>query len=262
MKNFLKEAGYSVIAHPRAGIHPLDLLSKEGDHLEAVESPLGVLFEPDVAPAPPVQNTASSISGSRVLEIDLKSNFSLLSGLFQKFGAAGGKVNLKAGISSGVKARFSFEKVFEEKISLPDLDNFLTGAIPLEGEFRTYQKRLQNSELYVITHVLKSSAFSIQFTDEVDRGVDVNAVLETTGEAGLSFGNRKDNRLTLESEGDIPLAFAFKAVQVLYDKAVWWDLWKTHEAGFRIKNVQGPTLLGEEDFPAQPLPPSDLPIDL
>ncbi len=253
IQNLLADQGYNIIAHPKADINPLDLLSKERDHLSPLESPLEMLFKADMAPEPSKKSEAAPLSGQKAMEFDLKSNLSFLSGLFQTIGLTDSDLHAKANASNNFKVDFSFDQITEEKVNLLDLDNYLTGAIPLEGEFRTYQERLQRSELYVVTAVLKSTHFSIVVTDETGREVALDTSIKSIAEGKISLDRHRNNGFTIVNQNGPALAFAYKAAQILYDKASWYQFWKPAEAKFRIKNQQGLILKGEEDFPVQPL---------
>jgi len=257
IKNLLADQGYNIIALPKEGIQPLLLLSKEGDHLSSLESPMEAFFEADMAPLPSFNTATAPISGKKMLEFDLKTNFGFLSSLFQKFGLDDSQLKVRASAAHTYKVNFAFEQVKEDKVGLLDLDNFLTGAIPLEKDFRTYAERLRRSELYVVTAVLKSAAFSIDVTDETGHQLALDAMFQNVAGGKLSIDRNKNNGFTIAHHAGPELAFAFKAAQILYDKAAWFEFWKPKEARFRIKDQQGLVLRGEEDFPIQLLPTGD-----
>lgn len=262
IKNLLADQGYNMIALPRTGIHPLLLLCREGNHLSSLDSPLEAFFEADRAPLPSSNTKTAPFSGQKMLKFDLKSNLNFLSGLFQQFHLNDSKLKAEAGSGRTYTVDFAFEQVKEDKVGLLDLDNYLTGAIPLEQEFRTYAERLRKSELYVVTSVLKSAAFSIEIQDETGRHLDLDARIEDAAGGKLSIDRNKNNGFTIAHRDGPELAFAFKAVQILYEKAAWFEFWKPKDVRFRIKDQQGPVLRGAADFPVQLLPPADQWLDI
>ncbi len=263
MQNYLASLGYDLIALPKASIAPLQLFTLEGDHFSLLdEQTIDLLFEADLAPNLSPSRRTADISGKKGFSTDLKTNLGAMSALFKIFGLNDSDLKLKADRNTNLQIEFTYENVTEELVWHTNLDNFLTGAIPLENEFRTYEERLKRSELGVITHVLRSNKFSIRLTD--DRGTDVHldAAVEPFAAAKIALERNRNNGFTVEHQGDEALAFAYKGVQILYDKAAWWQFWKATEANFRIKNQQGHTLRGPEDFPVITLTGSNRFIDL
>lgn len=262
VKNVLASQGYNMVALPRADIEPLLLLSRENSHLSSLDSPLGLLFEPDMAPLPLPATDTADITGQKTFEFGLKAGFHFLDGIFRNIGLNSSKLRVKADGEQSYKVAFSFEQVTERKVGLLDLDNFLTGAIPLEKEFRTYAVRLKKSELYVITSVLGSTAFFLRVEDANGQSLDLDTTLQGAAEANVAINRSKNNGFTISHQDGPPLIFAFKAVQVLYDKARWFEFWKPREAGFRIRNQEGVVLKGAADFPVRPLEPGISPLEI
>lgn len=262
IKNLLADQGYNMIALPRAGIQPLLLLSEEGNSLVSLDSPLEAFFAADMAPIPSFNTITAPFSGQKMLKFELKSNLNFLSGLFQQFKMDDSQLKAGAGSDHSYTVDFAFEQVKEDKVGLLDLDNFLTGAVPLEKEFRTYAERLRKSQLYIVTSLLKSAAFSIEVKDETGRQLDLDLGMQDAAAGKLTIDRNKNNGFTIAHRNGPELAFAFKAAQILYDKAAWFEFWKTKEARFRIKDQQGLVLRGESDFPVQLLPTGDQFVDL
>ncbi len=262
IKNVLAELGYNSVALPRSDIQPLELLSRENGHLSPLNSPLELLFEADAAPLPLPAPGTPDIIGRKTFEFGLKAGFSFLDGLFRKIGLDGSKLQAQADGGHSYKVAFSFEEIAEEKVGLLDLDNFLTGAIPREKEFRTYMERLKKSELYVITSVLASSTFFLKIEDANGRSLDLETTLQGAAEAKVAVNRSKNNGFSIFREEGPPLVFAFKAVQILYDKARWFEFWKAGEARFRIKNQEGLTLKGISDFPVRLLEPDAFIVEI
>lgn len=257
IKNVYQDLGYNLVALPKTSITPLNLLCKEGDHLSSLECPLEVLFEPDMAPIPSYNTVVADFAGQKIFEFDLRANIGFLNGIFQRFNLDDSNVQLKADSSRKYKVEFSFDQVREDKVSSLDLDNYITGAIPLEKEFRTYIKHLYGSDLFVITSVLKSNTFSINITDESDRKLELDAELKGLNDSNVRISRTKNDGFTISRQNGPELVFAFKAVQILYDKPSLFNFWDRKKAKPRIKNQEGLVLRGEADFPVQLLKPSE-----
>lgn len=251
LKNLLSDIGFEFVALPKANIKPLLLLIKEKDHLSSLNSQLSRLFEEDIKPIPLVKTDASNFSGSKALELKLDSGIDILGNLFKAFGLTQTALKAKLEKDKNLDLSFSFEDVEEEVVSYLDLDNFLNGSIPREDEFKHTVEQLKNGDLYVITATLKSPTFTVSLTSS--KGID--AVLKTEVEklvgANANLNHKGGTSFSVTSINNQAFVFAFKAVQILYDKAKWFEFWNKKEAGFRIKNQEGFVLRGPEDFPVQ-----------
>jgi hypothetical protein len=64
-----------------------------------------------------------------------------------------------------------------------------------------------------------------------------------------SIKREQDSSLHISYQGEKDLVFAFKAVQIFYDKPKWFEFWNSKEAHFTIKPQLGYTLKSVEDFP-------------
>ena len=246
IRNLLTQRGYSIVALPKTGIHPLQLLSDEDSHLSSLEADIELLFEPGKVPKVSPNTKVAPISGRKALEFKLSAGMDFLKGIFKALRLNSAKLEAKANASRDYKVEFSYENVKEDKVSNLALDQFLSAATAIEGKFRTYEERLKNSELYVITSVLKSNSFSIKITDANGQGVDLNTALQGMVEANVKIDRNHSDGYTITHKGEALLIFAFKAVQIYYDKAQWWEFWKSDEASFRIREEEGLVLKADE----------------
>ncbi|WP_421946820.1 hypothetical protein [Phaeodactylibacter xiamenensis] len=249
LKNMLKEQGYETIALPKEGLKPLQVLLRSGNELREYGGTLLDLFEPDVAGLPIKRRSTSGLSGQQVIATDANTGVDLLKQLFQALGLKDSAIEGNLTIGKHHNLSFSFQSIEEERVPFIGLDNFIRGAIPKKEGFQASLERLKASELYVITHLLKSNTFSIDFYS--DRGIDgeLKGALEKLATLEGSLKHSKDNQLSLSVPEGKELAFAFRAVRILFDRKRWFEFWQNKE-GFRIKNQQGLVLKdGEEDFP-------------
>lgn len=250
LKNMLKEQGYEMIALPKEGLKPLQLLLKSGNELREYGGSLLDLFEPDEAGLPVKKRTTSGFSGQKVLATDASTGVDFLKQLFQALGLRDSVIEGQLTIGKHHNLSFSFQNIEEERVPLIGLDNFIRGAIPKKAGFQASVERLKSSELYIITHILKSDTFSIDFSS--DRGVDgeLKGALEKLAKLEAKITHSKDNQISLAVPEGKELAFAFRAVRILFNRKRWFEFWQNEE-GFRIKDQQGLVLKsGEEDFPA------------
>ncbi len=249
-QNLLKGYGYDTIALPKEDIHPLLLLARAGDSVSSLDWPLQNLFKPDLAPLVLPKRKVSAIHADRMFTFDAGLGLDFLSAIFQFFNLDDSQLTAGIKANRNLTLSCSFQEVTEEKVAPPDIDHFLTGAIPLENEFRTYEKKLKDSELYVITEVLRASTFKIEMLQSADAGFNLDVALAklAEGKTHLERQNERSYVITNDSESD--LAFGFKAFKIIYDKASWWQFWKADDAGFRLKREQGAvmrSLAPEED---------------
>ncbi|MEZ4884528.1 MAG: hypothetical protein R3E32_07380 [Chitinophagales bacterium] len=257
IQNLLKSKGYGLVAYPKAQIKPLDLHIKADHHYESLDSSLVLLFEPDEAPRPRVNEEAASISGQEMFKMEASAGINFLEGIFQKLKLSDTKILFHAAANKNLQLVYQFNNVLEDKVEHLDLDNYLSGAIPLENEFRTYMKKLKNSELYVLTAVLKSNSMTIHLEDNNGQQVQLEGAFSELAKANVHFKRDKQFGYTLQSPEGIPLVFAYKAVQILYNQKKWFEFWKSEDAHFTINNQTGPVIRGMDDFPVKDLEAGD-----
>ena len=262
LRNLLSDYGYNLVALPKEDIAPLLLLYKNNDGVSSAESSLQKLFK--VADAPPPQlirdKAVININGAANITYDAEGGINLLDWLLQKLKM--GKLSAKLKLDASNKVNISYENVKEDKVDLLDLDNFISGSSPDTSHFNTFREKLENSELYVVTAVLKSNTFSIAIENENDQQMDVEATLKGIVDANVNVSHNKNNAITLQQDNADQLVFAFKAQRIIYDKKEWWQFSKKEEANFRIKDQQGVILKGEDDYPTDPLKEGETLIDI
>lgn len=246
-KNLLAEYGYLALAAPKAGFDPLLLLTREGKTLTSLDGDVTLLFEPGTNPLPKRDNEVADISRKYTLSSDGGGSLNLLAGLFSalKLDQAAAKTGLQA--LSAREIEIAYEEVTEDKVGIPDLDNFLTGAIPKEGEFRTLERLLYKSDLYVVTSVLKSRRFNVRVVRSGKTTAELKLAMDKLVELDPKFERKSNDELIIQHDGEEPLTVACKAARIIYDKRAWFEFWKRWDAGFRIKNQRGLTVRGEQN---------------
>lgn len=249
LKNLLTDYGYNLVALPKSDLEPLGLLFKRDDGLGSVDSSLLKLFTIADA-APPVirrDGAVPDIKGSALVTFDAKAGINLLQSLLGHLGL--GKASAKLDLNANHTVTIGYEQITEDKIDLLELDNYISGSDPNRVQFNTFKDKLENSELYVINAVLKSSAFSIKIDDKSGQKVNLDATVKGMLDAKIDVSHHDKNFMTIKHNG-VPLVFAFKAQRIMYDRKKWWS---SQEARFRIVDQQGEVLKDESELPTDPL---------
>ena len=263
LENLLANYGYNLVALPKEDIAPLMLLYKNGDAVSAVESTVDKLFAIDEAPRPVIikDKSVTNIDGNASVVFDAEGGVSILDWLLKTLSM--GKFSAKTEFDATHKIKITYENVKEDKVSLLELDNFISGSDPVQGEFNAFKEKLEKSQLYVINNVLKSNSFSIALEDSTGINVDIEATVKGVVDANIDIAKKKNNELTLKNTNvDTYVVFAFKAQQIIYDQKKWWQFFKRDEAKFRIKDKQRIILLGEEKYPSTALEMGDVEVDI
>jgi hypothetical protein len=249
LKNLLSDYGYNLVALPKEDIQPLLLLYKNGDAVSSVEDSLEKLFKQANAPVPTVvkDKPVTNIDGSADVLFDAEGGVSMIGRLLEKLNL--GKLNAKLKVEATHKVKITYENIKEDKVSLLELDGFITDANPDTARFGTFKAKLENSELYVINNVLKSNSFSIVVEDANGTQLNVEADIKNIVNANVNVSKNKNNAITLKHNNpDTIIVFAFKAQKIIYDQKKWWEFYKKNEAKFHIKDQQG-VVMKNERFP-------------
>jgi hypothetical protein len=253
LQDYFKEKGYNVVALPKSNIRPLGLLALENGNLSDLGSRVDVLFEEDSSPLPAVAKNVAipDLQGQTVVSFRLSAGIGLLNGLLGSLGL--GKAAANAKLSDSDKILFSFDGAAEDGIKgFLDLDNFISGAVPQVERFKTYSEKLKNSELYIITSVLKCNNFSIQVINKDSQDITTGIEIKEAASAHGELKRSKDSKILVSHTGKESLVFAFKAVQIIYDAPKWFQFWDKKQAQFKIKAQTG-MVLKFENFPVKEL---------
>ena len=215
---FLRSHGFSVFRFPRASAQPLELLHREGKDLTR----LGMapdLVTPGQQPVPDVRRDAApgiDIEGKETSKVNVAVGLSILGSFIGALG--GSKLGLDAGFNKARTITFQFAGVMEDAVDVLALEKFVkAGRISPHIPAGTLEKLLDD-EVYVITSVLKTK--KILVNAQGDHGanvkVDVPVVQQAVG-GKLTVGNAGTQESRVAFEGPVPVAFAFQAVQLVFD---------------------------------------------
>ncbi len=215
---FLRGHGFSVFRFPRASAQPLELMHREGKDLTRLGMVPDLVTAGEVA-SPRVRRGKSpgiDIEGKETSKVNVAIGLSILGSFI---GALGGdKLGLEAGFSKARTVTFEYAGVMEDAVDVLALEKFVkAGAISPHVPSGTLEKLLDD-EVYVVTSVLKTRKIAVKAQGESGAAVtvDVPIIQQAVG------GNLKvDGAGTQEShvafEGAVPVAFAFQAVQLVFD---------------------------------------------
>jgi hypothetical protein len=211
----LKEYGFNPISLPRAGIRPLQILSKDGKELTRLGD-LDSLLAGDPAGLPPVDADlpAAQIKVRKTGKVKGGLAITVLGNFLKAMGAKG------LGLSSQVKRSkdlvFGFEDVKEDRIDIAVLDTYLTNA-DVNPESRYLRQLLESEGIYIVTSILKSRKFSIETGGAAssDSKLDADAIKGVVG-AGVNVSSSGESGNSVTFEGPEDLTFAFQAVQLNY----------------------------------------------
>ncbi len=214
--NSLKSFGYNIVRLPKADIQPMLLLSKNGDNLDRLGAVTKLLTPGDNVNAPKViaDTPAANINGSRTSNMKIGIGLSILGSII---GAMGGNLGVEAQYQQAKSAVFEFQSVFEDKIEVIELDQYL-GDADINPNSVFVRQLLDADKLYIVTATIKSTKFTFEAkkNDGTDLKIDVPVIQQVVG-GNVSVSGSSDVQSKLTYEGKIPLIFGFQAVQLFFD---------------------------------------------
>ena len=215
---FLRSHGYSVFRFPRASAQPLELMHRDGKDLTR----LGMV--PDLVTAgsvalPDVRRDASpgiDIDGKETSKVNIAIGLSILGSFIGALG--GGKLGLDGAFNKARTVTFQYSGVMEDVVDVLALEKFVkAGRISPNIPSGTLEKLLDD-EAYVVTSVLKTKKILVSAQGESGATVKVDVpVIQQAVGANLSVGTADTQESRVAFEGAVPVAFAFQAVQLVFD---------------------------------------------
>ena len=238
---YLKSIGYLAVRHPRAGLRPMEFLSRSGSELSAMGGVEDVFIVPSSVELPTisVDTPAAYLEGKASGKLGATAGVSLLGSIIGALG--GGTLGLKAGFSKAADVVFHFPEVQVDSVAPAAVAKFLStaGVRPSSAATAGF---LEDDDVYVVTDTAKSRVFVVETFDE--RGVAIDVDVPTIkgvvgGELGVDRSGNRSSKIAFE--GKIPLIFAFQAVQLIYTDGRF-ESWKTVAAGTMARRgVRKPT---------------------
>jgi hypothetical protein len=216
---YLKDRGYCVVRMPRSDLKPLNTLWRAGKKdltrlgdlstiLIKGANDLPLLSTDNVAP--------HQISGQESSRVKMEIGINLLGNIIQALG--GSHLNLSLGFDKASSMTFKFENVLEDHIDLDRLDQYLSTS-SVKPDQHAVTKALMDDEVYVITSILKTAAFTIQAKGDGNSSVGLEApILLRAASGNLKVDTGKAAEGIVVYEGKTPVVFGFQAVQLIYDE--------------------------------------------
>ena len=158
----------------------------------------------------------ANISGQRSCDLNFNVGFSILSSVISSFG--GSTLGLEINYQKAKSISFQYEDVLEDSLSRIKLDKFLN-EVEISKSCSKWMTGLLNQEkVYVITDTIKSRKFTVLPKDSQGKGLDVQIpeIQKVVG-AKIKVSSNKQASSATTYEGNKPLVFGFKAVQLFYN---------------------------------------------
>jgi hypothetical protein len=242
---FLRQYGFSVFRFPRASAQPLELMHREGKDLTRLGM-LPDLVEPGAVKSLEVRREASpgiDIEGKETSRVNVTIGLSILGSFIGALG--GGKLGLDVGFKNAWTVTFEYTGVMEDAVDILTLEKFIkAGKISPLIPAGTLEKLLDD-EVYVLTSVLKTRKIVVTAQGEggTDVAVDVPVVRQVVG-ANLKVEAAKTQDSRVAFEGPVPVAFAFQAVQLVFDDSGEFLTTQQIRAGDAAARALKPAALG------------------
>ena len=218
----LKSIGYNVVQLPRVDLHPTQLLVSENKRLKRLGEMSSVFSPgPGAPPLPPIgpDRPGPSIAITKTASMEVGAGLNILGGLISALG--GSTLGLSSAFSKARSIEVEYSGTLENGAQIALIDAFLSGATI--NPFATATKQMLEADLvYVVTSTLKANKLTVKATDQNKNsvGIDVPVLAQAVG-GNLKVSGSGAASTTVTFEGTIPLAFAFQAVKLIFDKGVF-----------------------------------------
>jgi hypothetical protein len=215
---FLRGFGFSLFRFPRASAQPLELMHRDGKDLTRLGMVPDLVMAGEIGP-PDVRRDASpgiDIEGKETSKVNVAIGLSILGSFIGALG--GGKLGLDVAFKSARTVTFQYTGVMEDAVDVLSLEKFVkAGRISPHIPPGTLEKLLDD-EVYVVTSVLKTKKIVVAAQGErgVDVKVDVPVIKEAIG-GNVNVDTASGMESKIAFEGAVPVAFAFQAVQLVFD---------------------------------------------
>ena len=215
---FLRSHGFSVFRFPRASAQPLELMHRDGKDLTRLGT-VPDLMMAGAEPAPEVRRDASpgiDLDGKETSKVNVAIGLSILGSFIGALG--GGKLGLDGAFSKARTITFQYTGVMEDAVDVLALEKFVkAGRISPNIPSGTLEKLLDD-EVYVVTSVLKTKKIVVSAQGESGAAVKVDVpVIQQAVGANVTVDTAGARESRVAFEGPVPVAFAFQAVQLVFD---------------------------------------------
>jgi hypothetical protein len=158
------------------------------------------------------------IEGKETSRVNVAIGLSILGSFIGALG--GGKLGLDVGFKSARTVTFEYTGVMEDAVDILALEKFIkAGKVSPLIPSGTLEKVLDD-EVYVLTSVLKTRKIVVTAQGEggATVAVDVPVVRQAVG-ANLKVDGANTRESRVSFEGPVAVAFAFQAVQLVFDES-------------------------------------------
>lgn len=215
---FLRSYGYSVFRFPRASAQPLELMHRDGKDLTRLGMVPDLVVAGEIA-APIPRNDASpgiDIEGKETSKVNVAIGLSILGSFISALGGA--KLGLDVAFNKARTVTFQYTSVMEDVVDVLAVEKFVkAGRISPHIPSGTLEKLLDD-EVYVVTSVLKTKKIvvSAQGENGAEVKVDVPIIQQAIG-GSVKVDTAAGTESKVAFDGAVPVAFAFQAVQLVFD---------------------------------------------
>lgn len=215
---FLRSYGYSVFRFPRASAQPLELMHRDGKDLTRLGMATDLVVAGEIA-APEARRDASpgiDIDGKETSKVNVAIGLSILGSFISALG--GGKLGLDVAFNKARTVTFQYTAVMEDVVDVLAVEKFVkAGKISPHIPSGTLEKLLDD-EVYVVTSVLKTRKIVVSAQGENGAAVKVDVpIIQQAIGGSVNVDAAAGLESTVAFEGATPVAFAFQAVQLVFD---------------------------------------------
>ena len=223
------------------------LIQDQKGTVTSLDMTLDVFFKPDIVAKPGTKTEkVIGIQDERKVDVNGKVEISFLQQLLANLGI--GRINAHFNLAQSPTIMVGINNIEVDTIGLGELDRFFSGSILQENKFRTWEKELKDSNLFVITNVLKSNEISITIESNSNLDTGASVTLENVIDFNADFDkkNLKEFKLIHKSESE-QMVFGIRAVRINYDKPGLFD--RKEKVRFTIgKEINNVTMKGVGDI--------------
>lgn len=213
--NSLKQFGYLAVRLPRRDLWPLDVMARTHKDLRRL-GPLHDVMVPGNQPLPDVARDipAANISGQRTSELKLGLGISVLGNFIGAMG--GNKIGLDTAFSRAKTLSFEFSDVFEDRIDVTRLDQFLTAG-DINPASKYVGDLLEADDVYLLTAVLRSNRFVVEAKQSSAASLEVSVpVIKGIVGGNVNVSHQQGSQSKVVFEGPERLVFGCQAARLRF----------------------------------------------
>lgn len=214
--DYLRDLGFHVILIPKADVTPLELLAKNGPHVDRIGKLDSILEAPNKRlPKVKMNIQAANIAIRKVEHVRLNLGISILDNIIAAMG--GSRLGISGIYNQARTLSLEFDDVLEDRVDITSLDQYLAEA-DISRSSRYIADLLEADAVYIITATIKGRRITVEARahDNTALALDVPIVQGTVG-AGISVSKQAGSESRLTYEGKVPLVFGFKTQRLVYE---------------------------------------------